>query len=260
MNYNQVRAGRSPVHEPFARVCTTCDGLLSCRVDRRPPNYRNAQRGPRVGRTWRRLRRPRGQFAVSHRRNTRVDVPARTGPGARMPRLGDTSAYVVPIDTPNGRCKLLANTVVAPQGPETTLAMLGGRGLETAKMDKVDVICRLAVQSVSLRRCRSMKSWSWGSPSGAACMSPSGSIHELVAGVLAELGMPPDDMIQMVAAARRPLRRPQAELGRRLYHSACGRQPDQERSLRTRMNNFPPPPSPIPSCHDWIIATILMLQ
>jgi len=29
-------------------------------------------------------------------------------------------------------------------------------------------------------------------------------------------------------------------------------QADQERSLRVRMNNFPPPPSPLLSCHGWI--------
>ena len=34
-------------------------------------------------------------------------------------------------------------------------------------------------------------------------------------------------------------------------------QADQERSLRVRMNNFPPPPSPIPSCHDWISGVAL---
>src|SRR3972149_1354781 len=35
------------------------------------------------------------------------------------------------------------------------------------------------------------------------------------------------------------------------------RHTDQERSLGVRMNNFPPPPSPIPSYHGWISGVAL---
>src|SRR3972149_4616334 len=34
------------------------------------------------------------------------------------------------------------------------------------------------------------------------------------------------------------------------------RRADQERSLGVRMNNFPPPPSPILSCHGWISGVV----